>query len=224
VNHVAHALLSAIRYSHGRSLRPHEHAIGAVYQLWPMLSVTDRRYWLGIVEREVPATLRRMIEHHPDGSVVPVSRLEMEEELAAHEAMVAWCSRRLGPVAGWPCEACDHLPAEHARGEACRCRCHPPAWPGVATTSRNIAPGGAWEFEATGAATVAVHDCDPWAWLTVEPGGDVVIVVGGLKWRRLAAHPLCRDDAEAWLRARATSPMRRGASARALLVALGWAP
>lgn len=218
---VAHALLCAVRYAHGRSLAPHAEVIAAVRILWPTLDERDRRGWLALVEEQVPAHLRRMIETVGDG-IVPVSRAEVEGELRDYEALFAWCRSRLGPVAAWPCDACAHRREAMARGDSCDCRCHPPAWPGVTAVARNLAPSAAWVFGVDGCAHVNATGAEEWAWLTVEPSGDVVIVVGGAKWRGYATGPFVREDAEAWLRARAATSMRRAAWARALLAALGW--
>lgn len=216
---VATVLLHSVRYSHGRSLHTYEDTIAAARLLWPTFDEHDRRCWLDLVADQVPRDLRRMIDAH-GGSVVPVTRAELERELAAYEALVEWCRARLGPVAEWPCESCGHHREAMARGEGCLCRCHPAAWPGVATMARNLAPSAEWTWETDGAANVHLPDGE--AFLAVETAGDVVICVGGAKWRQWAGHPMLRDDAETWLWARASSSMRRAAWARELLVALGW--
>lgn len=91
---VAHALLCAVRYAHGRSLHPYEEVIAAVRELWPTIDHASRRYWLGLVDNQVPADLQRMIDAH-DGGFSPVTRGELEEELRAYRELIAWCSARL---------------------------------------------------------------------------------------------------------------------------------
>lgn len=168
---------------------------------WPTLDAADR------------AELARLL----DAQIVSTCEASGR---AAWASLAEWCRARLGPVAEWPCESCQHRREAMARGEGCDCRCHPAAWPGVATVARNLAPSATWGSDYDGSATVSIPGGE--AFLSVEPSGDVVIVVGGAKWRGYATGPFLREDAEAWLRARSASSMRRAAWAAALLGALGW--
>lgn len=92
---VAHALLCAVRYAHGRSLHPYEEVIAAVRELWPSIDHASRRYWLGLVDNQVPADLQRMIDAHDGERSTPVTRGELEEELRAYRELIAWCAARL---------------------------------------------------------------------------------------------------------------------------------
>ena len=91
---LAHTLLCAIRYAHGRSLHPYEEVIAAVREVWPQLDPASRRYWLNLVEAQVPADLTRMIEAHTGGSL-PVSREELEVELQYYLYLFQWCRENL---------------------------------------------------------------------------------------------------------------------------------
>lgn len=93
---VAHTLLCAIRYAHGRSLHPYEHVIAAFYELWPTLDPDSQRYLLKIVREQVPADLRRWIDSTSPGTAVPITRRELEGELAAYERLIAWCDQNMG--------------------------------------------------------------------------------------------------------------------------------
>jgi len=95
VNHVAHTLLCAIRYAHGRSLHPYEHVVVAFRQLWPTLDPDSQRYLLNIGRAQVPDDLRRMIEATRPGSIVPVSRRELGDELKASRDLIAWCDQNM---------------------------------------------------------------------------------------------------------------------------------
>jgi hypothetical protein len=96
---LAHTLLCAIRYAHGRSLHPYEEVVAAVRQVWPLLSTHDRRYWFNLVQDQIPKDLARMIEAS-NGSYHPVSRNELERELEAYENLLRWCAERMdAPVA-----------------------------------------------------------------------------------------------------------------------------
>jgi len=92
---VAHALLCAVRYAHGRSLHPYEEVIAAVRELWPSIDPASRRYWIGIVGNQVPADLQRMIDAHDGIRVVPVTKGELEEELRAYRELITWCTIRM---------------------------------------------------------------------------------------------------------------------------------
>lgn len=91
---LAHTLLCAIRYAHGRSLHPYEEVIAAVREVWPQLDLASRRYWLDLVEDQVPKDLTRMIEAHTGGSL-PVSREELEVELQHYLYLFRWCREHL---------------------------------------------------------------------------------------------------------------------------------
>lgn len=91
---LAHTLLCAIRYAHGRSLHPYEEVVAAVREVWPQLDPASRRYWLDLVEAQVPADLTRMIEAHTGGSL-PVSREELEVELQHYLHLFQWCRENL---------------------------------------------------------------------------------------------------------------------------------
>jgi hypothetical protein len=91
---LAHTLLCAIRYAHGRSLHPYEGVVATVRQVWPLLSQDDRTYWLNLVRAQVPGDLSRMIEAS-NGSYLPVSRNELEKELEAYEDLLRWCAARV---------------------------------------------------------------------------------------------------------------------------------
>lgn len=119
---LAAVLLQSTRYGHGRSLHVYEDTIAAAREVWPLVPERDRVNLLALWKEQVPADLERMIELHAGGAV-PVTREELEGELAAYRALWAWCERRLGRIETWPCEACGCAP-ERAAGE-CRCRCHP---------------------------------------------------------------------------------------------------
>jgi hypothetical protein len=54
---VAHTLLCAIRYAHGRSLHPYEHVISAFYELWPTIDPSDQRYLLNLVRQVLDSGL-----------------------------------------------------------------------------------------------------------------------------------------------------------------------
>jgi hypothetical protein len=99
VSPLAHTLLCAVRYAHGRSLHPYEEVVTTVRQVWPLLAVRDRRYWLNLVQEQVPPDLeRRIADCH--GPWVPVSRDELEEELKAYRSLFHWCEERMDdPVA-----------------------------------------------------------------------------------------------------------------------------
>ena len=58
---LAHTLLCAIRYAHGRSQHPYEEVIQTVRDLWSRLDPDSRQYWLTLVEAQVPSDLERMI-------------------------------------------------------------------------------------------------------------------------------------------------------------------
>jgi hypothetical protein len=93
--------------------------------------------------------------------------------------------------------------------------------------ARLLAPGAEWTFTARDGAHVNAPGHEGEAWLTVEPSGHVVaIMVGGARWRRDTFTPcaIIRERGAKWLRARASSRLRRAEAARALLSALGWAP
>jgi len=83
---IAHTLLSAARYSHGRSLRPWEDVIAACRELWPVLDPDSRSYLLTLMTTQIPRDLRRMI-----GYESPAGKQELEEELAAYLALFEWC-------------------------------------------------------------------------------------------------------------------------------------
>ena len=91
---LAHTLLCAIRYAHGRSLHPYEEVIAAVREVWPQLDPASRRYWLDLVEAQVPSDVQRMIEAHTGGSL-PVSREELEVELQHYLHLFRWCRENL---------------------------------------------------------------------------------------------------------------------------------
>jgi len=93
MNHIAHTLLSAIRYAHGRSLHPYEHVVVAFRQLWPTLDPDSRQCLLNLVRSQVPDDLQRMIGATRPGSIVPVSRQELEDELKAYRDLIAWCEQ-----------------------------------------------------------------------------------------------------------------------------------
>jgi hypothetical protein len=83
---IAHTLLSAARYSHGRSLRPWEDVIAACRELWPVLDPDSRSYLLALMSTQIPRDLRRMIDYEP-----PAGKQELEAELAAYLALFEWC-------------------------------------------------------------------------------------------------------------------------------------
>ncbi|NBR66907.1 MAG: hypothetical protein EBT79_06440 [Actinobacteria bacterium] len=93
---VAHTLLCAIRYAHGRSLHPYEHVVAAFYELWPTIDPYDQRYLLNLVREQVPDELRRLIEVTRPDAFSPVTRRELEGELAAYERLIAWCDQNMG--------------------------------------------------------------------------------------------------------------------------------
>jgi hypothetical protein len=91
---LAHTLLCAIRYAHGRSLHPYEEVVTAVRQVWPLLSTHDRKRWVDLVQDQIPKDLSRMIEAW-SGSYLPVSRNELERELEAYQSLLRWCAERM---------------------------------------------------------------------------------------------------------------------------------
>jgi hypothetical protein len=95
MDHIAHTLLSAIRYAHGRSLHPYEHVVAAFRQLWPTLDPDSQRYLLNIVRSQVPDDLQRMIKATRPGSICPVSRQELEDELNAYLDLISWCEHNM---------------------------------------------------------------------------------------------------------------------------------
>jgi len=108
---LAHTLLCAIRYAHGRSLHPYAEVIQAVREVWAQLDPESRRSWLTLVEEQVPADLEHRIETHPGGSL-PVSRQELEEERDAYLRLFRWCRDALDsenptPVLLWHVDELD---------------------------------------------------------------------------------------------------------------------
>jgi len=87
---LAHTLLCAIRYAHGRSQHPYEDVIQTVRDLWSRLDPDSRQYWLTLVEAQVPSDLERMIETH-NGKLFPVTREELELERDAYLRLFRWC-------------------------------------------------------------------------------------------------------------------------------------
>jgi hypothetical protein len=87
---LAHTLLCAIRYAHGRSQHPYKDVIQTVRDLWSRLDPDSRLYWLDLVEAQVPSDLERMIEIH-NGKIFPVTREELEEERDAYLILFRWC-------------------------------------------------------------------------------------------------------------------------------------
>lgn len=83
---IANTLLSAARYSHGRSLRPWEDVISACRELWPVLDPGSRSHLLTLMTTQIPRDLRCLLDF---GS--PSLKQQLEEELAAYLALFEWC-------------------------------------------------------------------------------------------------------------------------------------
>ena len=87
---LAHTLLCAIRYAHGRSQHPYEDVIQTVRDLWSRFDPDSRRYWLALVEEQVQTHLEQQIAQHT-GDYLPVSREELELERDAYLILFRWC-------------------------------------------------------------------------------------------------------------------------------------
>jgi hypothetical protein len=185
-------LLFAIRYSHGRGSHPYQDCIAAVREVWATQADHDRRYWLDVVGEEVPRELSAMISRTSPERLVPISRCELEEEAAAYGRLFAWCSRRLGALAHWPCDRCDHLAADFTRGSGCDCSCH--KLPDASLPfARSIWPEATWAalpHESGVIVTVTARQptgatCDGEIVLQVHNGRFRVVVILGEErvWR-----------------------------------------
>lgn len=82
---IATTIICAARYSHGRSLAPHEEVIAAAVLLWPMLDARDRAHVLNIWRTQDIPELRRDAENAR--GVVPVSGEELRREADAWERL-----------------------------------------------------------------------------------------------------------------------------------------
>ncbi len=94
---LAHTLLCAIRYAHGRSLHPYEEVISAIRQVWSQIDPHSQRYFLFIVESQVPEELEVRIKNHR-GGFLPVSQRELEKELQDYRNLFSWCRENLGAL------------------------------------------------------------------------------------------------------------------------------
>lgn len=91
---LAHTLLYAVRYAHGRSLHPYEEVVVTVRQVWSLLTVRDRRHWVNLVRSQVPSDLERM-NKASDGRYLPVTQDELEKEREAYEDLLRWCEKQM---------------------------------------------------------------------------------------------------------------------------------
>lgn len=87
---LAHTLLCAVRYAHGRSLHPYLDVIEGVRQVWHLLDAKSQTQWLSLVEPQVRGDLCRMMDVADEG-FMPVTRYELEAEFDAYLRLFEWC-------------------------------------------------------------------------------------------------------------------------------------
>jgi hypothetical protein len=92
MNSIANAMICAIRYAHGRSLHPYLDVIAAIRETWATWDGGSQRQFLALMRAQVPRDLGLRIEATRPDTYVPVSRHELEEELAAYEHLFEWCA------------------------------------------------------------------------------------------------------------------------------------
>ena len=92
---LATTLLCAIRYAHGRSLHPYEDVVAAFRMLWPHLDPHSQEALLGLLRRQVPGDLARLIRASDSELGSPCTRGELEAELDAYIQLFAWCEQHM---------------------------------------------------------------------------------------------------------------------------------
>jgi hypothetical protein len=97
MNSLAIAMICAIRYAHGRSLHTYVEVIEAIRETWAIWDGDSQRRFLALVRDQVPRDLGSRIAATRPDSCIPVSRRELDEELAAYELLFDWCQSRMGP-------------------------------------------------------------------------------------------------------------------------------